>query len=74
MDVMVAVAKNIYEEGTPEYKAFEAGIQAERARVIKIVEKYHRTFCNGDLTDHECDKTMQIRYLYQFVTESKTLK
>lgn len=70
----VVMSKNTYEEGTPEYSAFEQGVEAERARIIKIVEKYHRTFCNGDLTDHECDKTMQMRYLYEFVTESKTLK
>lgn len=74
MDVMVAVASNMYEEGTPEYSAFEGGVEAERTRLIKIVEKYHRTFCNGDITDHDCDKTMQLRYLYEFVTESKTLK
>lgn len=70
----VVMGKNTYEEGTPEYEAFEAGVGSERARILKIVEKYHRTFCNGEITDHDCDKTMQIRYLHEFVTESRTLK
>lgn len=73
-DAMVVAMKNEYEEGTSEYLAFEAGISAERARLQKVLEKYHKTFCGGELSDHDCDKTMQIRYLYDFVVETRSLK
>lgn len=63
-----------YEEGTPEYEAYEAGVAAERARLRKVLEKYHKTFCGGELSEHDCDKTMQIRYLYDFVVETRSLK
>jgi hypothetical protein len=65
---------NPYEEGTSDFLAYEAGIEAERARLRKVLEKYHKTFCSGDLSDHACDKTMQIRYLYDFVVETRSLK
>jgi hypothetical protein len=65
---------NAYEEGTPEHLAFEAGVEDERIRLRKVLEKYHKTFCSGDLSDHACDKTMQIRYLYDFVVETRSLK
>tara|TARA_B110000503_G_scaffold62879_1_gene99499 strand:+ start:688 stop:897 length:210 start_codon:yes stop_codon:yes gene_type:complete len=67
--------KNNHEEGTLEYEAFNEGVQAERDRLLSVINKYHRTFCSGDLSEHEdCTKTMQIRYLYDFATETKTLK
>lgn len=68
------MSKNKYEEGTPEYLAFEEGLEAERVRLLKVLEKYHRTFCTGDLSDHECSKTMQIKYLYDYIIESRSLK
>jgi hypothetical protein len=68
------MSKNTFEEGTPEFEAFEAGVQAERLRLRKILEKYHKTFCGGDLLDHDCDKSMKINYLYNFVVETRTLK
>jgi len=72
MDVAM---KNNYEEGSAEHTAFEEGIQAERDRLLKVLNKYHTTFCEGELSEHEdCQKTMQIRYLYEFAAEKRTLK
>jgi len=64
--------KNIYEEGTPEYEAFEAGVTAERNRLLKVLEKYHRTFGEGTL--EQSNTTMQLRYMYDYVNESRSLK
>ena len=66
------MSKNIYEEGTPEYEAFEAGVEAERSRFVKILEKYHKTFGEGDI-DKSTTK-MEIQYMYQFATEKRSLK
>jgi hypothetical protein len=78
MDAMgVVVSKNKYEKDTAEYQIFEEGVQAERDRLLSVLNKYHRTFCKdgSELSDHlACDKTMQIRYLYEFVAETKTVK
>ena len=68
----VVMSKNKYEEGTPEYKAFEEGVEAERTRLVKILTKYHQTFGSGDITESET--TMQIKNLYEFATEARTLK
>lgn len=73
----MANLKRLYEDGTPESVIFEEGVQAERARLLSVMNKYHKTFCKSgsELSDHvDCDKTMQIRYLYEFVSESKTVK
>ena len=71
---MVAVS-NKYEEGSPEDLAYNEGVDSERARLLKVLNKYHSTFCSGELSDHmNCDKTMQIRYLYEFIAESRKLK
>jgi hypothetical protein len=73
----MARLKRLYEDGTPEDVLFEEGVQAERDRLLAVLNKYHRTFCkNGsELSEHlDCDKTMQIRYLYEFVAEVKTVK
>ncbi len=73
----MARLKRIYEPDTPEDAFFEEGVQAERARLLAVLNKYHRTFCKNEneLADHmDCDKTMQIRYLYEFVAETKTVK
>lgn len=66
------MSKNTYEEGTPEYEAFEAGVDAERTRLVKVIEKYHKTFGTGNI--EESTTTMQIRYLYEFAMESRKLK
>jgi hypothetical protein len=67
--------KNTYKEGSAEHTAFEQGSLAERTRLLKVINKYHTTFCQGELSEHDdCTKTMQIRYLYEFATESRTLK
>jgi hypothetical protein len=56
MDV-VKMSKNTFEEGTPEFEAFEAGVQAERLRLRKILEKYHNTFGSGHIEDSICMTT-----------------
>jgi len=72
---VVEMNKNPYEEGTPEYDIFEAGIALERNRLLKVLDKYHHTFCGGPLENHpECTKTMEIRYLFDFMSGTKTLK
>lgn len=72
MDVMVAVAKNTYEEGTPEYEAFEAGVKSERERMMKVLNVYHQRFGEGEISESE--STMQIRYVYEFVNAVRTTK
>lgn len=69
---MGAVMKNKYEEGTPEHEAFLAGVDAERLRLRKVLEKYHQTFGKGTIT--ESDAKMEIRYLYDYVLETRPLK
>lgn len=66
------MSKNTYEEGTPEYEAFNAGAESERIRLKKVLEKYHQTFGKGDIT--QSDSQMQIRYLYDYVAETRSLK
>jgi hypothetical protein len=66
------MSKNVFAEGTPEYEAFEAGIQAERLRLRKILEKYHTTFGSGDI--NQSSTKMEIRYMYDYVNESRSLK
>lgn len=73
--VQLARLKRIYEPGTSEDVIFEEGVQAERARLLAVLNKYHTTFCSGELSEHiDCQKTMQIRYLYEFATEARTVK
>ena len=69
---MVAVAKNTYEEGTPEYEAFEAGVASERERMMKVLKVYHQRFGQGEISESE--STMQIRYVYEFVNAVRTTK
>lgn len=66
------MSKNTYEEGTPEYEAFEAGVSAERERMMKVLKVYHQRFGKGEIAESE--STMQIRYVYEFVNESRKLK
>ncbi len=66
------MSKNTFEEGTPEFDAFEAGVAAERERLVKILERYHNTFGEGDLKDSTTK--MEIKYMYQFATEARSLK
>lgn len=66
------MSKNMYEEGTPEYEAFNAGVESERIRLKKVLEKYHQTFGKGDIT--QSDAKMEIRYLYDYVAETRSLK
>jgi hypothetical protein len=64
--------KNPYEEGTPEYEAFEAGIALERKRMMKVIEVYHKRFGKGSI--EESESTMQIKHIYEFVNASRTTK
>ena len=68
----VVVSKNIYEEGTPEFEAFEAGVEAERTRLNKVLAVYHKRFGQGEI--NESETAMQIRYMYEYVNESRSLK
>lgn len=72
MGAMGVVMKNKFTEGTPEFEAFEAGIEAERTRLRKILEKYHKTFGSGSM--EESTTKMEIRYIYEFISEIRTLK
>ena len=75
MGVMGVARMSSYEEGSPEQLAYLAGIERERIRLTKVLNTYHKRFCEGLIEDHpECKKTMEIRYLYEFIEESKTLK
>lgn len=75
MGVVQLSKKNPFEVGTAEYQIFEDGVAYERARLMKVLERYHDMFCGGPLEKHlDCVKTMEIRYLYDFISESKTLK
>jgi hypothetical protein len=66
------MSKNAFAEGTPEYEAFEAGVQAERLRLRKILEKYHTTFGTGDIQTSATK--MEIRYIYDYINEARSLK
>ena len=70
--VQLSSSKNPYDVGTPEYEIFENGIKAERLRLRKILEKYHTTFGSGEIT--ESDMKMEIRYMYDYVNETRSLK
>lgn len=60
-------------EGTPEeMAAFEKGIAFERERFIKIIKKFHENFGSGDIA--ESNTMMEIKYMYNFVMDSRPLK
>jgi hypothetical protein len=66
------MSKNTYEEGTPEYEAFEAGVSSERERMMKVINVYHKRFGEGEIS--ESKSTMELRYIYEFVNASRTTK
>ena len=68
----VVMAKNKYEEGTPEYEAYELGVREEQDRMLKVLKVYHQRFGEGDLKDST--ETMQIKYLYDYIMETRSLK
>lgn len=74
IDLIGVNMANPYEEGSPEAVAFDAGAESERVRLRKVLDKYHKTFCGGDILDHKCTKTMEIQYMYDFVVEARSLK
>lgn len=61
-------------EGTPEENiAYEKGIADERERMLKILKKYHSTFGAGEDVS-ESTTVMQVKYMYNFIIESRPLK
>lgn len=61
-----------YEEGSEAEAIYQEGVQDERLRLRKVLEKYHQTFGQGDIK--ESSAKMEIRYLYDYVMESRSLK
>lgn len=60
-------------EGTPEeMAAFEKGVATERERFLKILKKFHENFGSGDIA--ESTTMMEIRYMYNFIMETRPLK
>jgi len=72
MGAMDVAMKNKYDEGTPEHEAFLEGVDAERLRLRKVLEKYHQTFGQGEIS--QSTAKMEIRYLYDYVLETRPLK
>ena len=61
-------------EGTPEeMAAYEKGLSDERERMLKILKKYHATFGTGEDIS-ESTTIMQVKYMYNFIIESRPLK
>jgi hypothetical protein len=53
--------------------AFDAGVQDERARIKKIFDRYHQAICHGVMEDHpDCEKSMSLKYIYEYLTEKQT--
>jgi len=61
--------KNPYAEDTPEYEVFMQGVEAERTRLTRILDKYHENFGTGAIEESETQ--MQIRYMYNFIVEKR---
>lgn len=60
-------------EGTPEeMAAYEKGVADERERFLKILKKFHQNFGAGDIA--QSTTTMEIRYMYEFIMNSRPLK
>lgn len=61
-------------EGTPEeMAAYEKGIEAERERMLKILDKFHDNF-GGDEEISESKTSMQIKYMYNFIMDVRPVK
>lgn len=51
-----------------ENLAFDAGVDHEKSRVLKIFDRYHEAVCEGRLEDHPgCEKSMSLKYIYQYL-------
>lgn len=60
--------------GTPEEEAaYNKGVADERDRMLKILVKYHETFGKGEEVS-ESDASMNIKYMYNFIVESRPVK
>jgi hypothetical protein len=63
--------KNPYPEGDPNREVFIQGVNAERERLLKLLELYHKRFGQGDIATS--DTKMQINYMYEFVSGKEAL-
>lgn len=53
--------------------AYEQGVTDERDRMLKILVKYHSTFGKTESVE-ESDAMMLIKYMYNFIVESRPVK
>lgn len=60
--------------GTPEEEtAYQKGVEDERERMLKILKKFHSTF--GKEEDiAESTTSMSVKYMYNFIVESRPVK
>ncbi len=63
--------KNPYPEGDPKREVFIEGVNAERERLVKVLQLYHSRFGQGDIETAETK--MQINYMYEFVSGKEAL-
>jgi hypothetical protein len=61
--------KNPYPEGDPNYEVFMEGVAAERSRLEKILQSYHKMFGTGLI--EESTAMMEIRNVYDFIIEKR---
>jgi hypothetical protein len=60
--------------GTPEEMiAYNQGVADERDRMLKILTKYHSTFGKTESLEVS-DASMLIKYMYNFIVESRPVK
>ena len=68
---MVTLAKF---SGTPEEEAaYQQGVSDERERMLKILKKYHETF-GGDEELSDSTTKMDVKYMYNFIMETRSVK
>lgn len=60
--------------GTPEEEAaYEQGVADERERMLKVLAKYHSTF-GGDEEISNSTTKMDVKYMYNFIVETRSVK
>ena len=63
--------RNPYEENDPNYQVFMEGVEAERQRLKKLLDLYHRRFGEGSI--ETSTSKMEIRYMYEFVSGKEAM-
>lgn len=53
--------------------AYEKGVEDERERFMKILQKFHNTFGKGEDIS-ESTTSMSVKYMYNFIIESRPVK